>query len=54
MVREYVEALSHGAVVEDVPCGNGRRTQLIVQRDDLRVIALDFNVSMLQAMQVRG
>ena len=52
IVHELLDALPAGSVVADVPCGNGRMTQLVT-RPDLRLVALDFNRSMLAAMAGR-
>lgn len=52
IVRKLIAALPQGAAVVDVPCGNGRMTQL-ANRSDLHVLALDFNQSMLKAMAGR-
>lgn len=53
LVAGLIEALPPGAMVLDVPCGNGRMTQLVT-RADLKLAAMDYNLSMLQAMAQRG
>ena len=53
LVRQYVQALPPGATVVDAPCGNGRMSTLITQRGDLKLVALDYNFTMLQSMAVR-
>lgn len=52
VVQQLIDALPAGATVADVPSGNGRMTQL-VRRTDLRVVAMDFNRSMLEAISRR-
>lgn len=53
LVSEQLSALPAGALVVDVPCGNGRMTQRVT-RPDLKLVAMDYNHSMLQAMAQRG
>ena len=53
IVGRLIDALPPDSTVADVPSGNGRMTHL-VQRPDLKVLALDFNHSMLVAMAGRG
>ena len=52
IVADLVRELAPGATVLDVPCGNGRMTQLL-DRADLSVIAMDFAHEMLKAMELR-
>jgi len=54
LVCQYIEALPSGAVVADVPCGNGRMSQLVIQREDLRLVAIDYNPLMLDAIKSLG
>jgi len=52
IVADQVSQLASGSTVLDVPSGNGRMTQLL-NRDDLNVIAMDFDHQMLKAMDRR-
>ncbi len=48
IVRAELAKLPAGALVTDVPCGNGRMSRLVGA--NLKLAAMDFNVSMLQAI----
>ena len=52
IVQDELARLPAGAVVADVPCGNGRMSQLV--RSDLQLAAMDYNLSMLRAMADRA
>lgn len=53
VVRAQVDALPAGAVVVDVPCGNGRMSQWVARRPELQLVAMDYNVQMLHGMRHR-
>lgn len=53
LVRRHVADVPVGGRVVDAPAGNGRVTAELL-RDDLEVIALDYDRSMLRAMDRRG
>ena len=54
LVRHYLDALPAGAGVLDAPCGNGRMSQFVAQRNDLKLCAVDFNPNMLEALKSRN
>lgn len=53
LVRDHLDCLPPGAVVADVPCGNGRMGQWVAGRGDLRLVALDYGLEMLHSMETR-
>lgn len=50
VVADQIAALPAGAVVADVPCGNGRMSRCVLERGDLRLVAMDYSLAMLQSM----
>lgn len=54
LVRSHIDRLPAGALVADVPCGNGRMSQWVARRPDLRLVALDYGLEMLQSVSRRG
>lgn len=53
-LQAKIDALPPGAVVADIPCGNGRMTQLTASRPDLFVVPMDYNEVMLANIPQRS
>ncbi len=49
-IRGQIDQLPAGSVVADAPCGNGRMSQWVAKRQDLRLVALDYSHNMLKAL----
>lgn len=54
LVETHVAKLPAGAVVVDVPCGNGRLSAHVNRRRDVRLICLDYNMAMMHSMRATG
>jgi SAM-dependent methyltransferase len=54
VVSDVLRRLASGSTVADVPCGNGRMSQIVLEQDGLGLVALDLNPGMLASMSVRG